>query len=250
MRAVRSECLDGFRKTWAQKSVLRLIYDDFYARISACCRPGPTIEIGGGIVNLKERLNEVVSTDVQWAPWLDCVADAQRLPFAATCAANMVMVDVLHHLEFPLAFFREAARVLQPGGRVIMVEPAISWGSTLFYRLLHHEPVRSRADVLVNGSPRVDRDPYDSNQAIPTVIATRERERFHRLVPELKIERVDWFSFAAYPLSGGFQAWTLLTPALARALLAVERKLEPALGRFMGFRMMLVVEKIAAVQPA
>jgi pimeloyl-ACP methyl ester carboxylesterase len=131
-----------------------------------------------------------------------------------------------------------------------MVEPAISWGSTLFYRLLHREPVRSRADVLVNGSPRDDRDPYDSNQAIPTVIATRERERFHRLVPELKIERVDWFSFAAYPLSGGFQAWTLLTPALARALLAVERKLEPALGRFMGFRMMLVVEKIAAVQPA
>jgi SAM-dependent methyltransferase len=248
MRAAPSESLDSFRKIWAEKPVLQLIYDDFYARISARCRPGRTIEIGGGIGNLKQQqLNEVISTDVQWAPWLDCVADAQRLPFAAACAANIVMVDVLHHLEFPLAFFREATRVLQPGGRVIMVEPAISWGSTLFYRFLHREPVRSRADVLVNGSPRADRDPYDSNQAIPTIIATRERERFHRLVPELKMERVDWFSFAAYPLSGGFQPWTLLRPALARALLAVERKLEPALGRFMGFRMMLVVEKIAAV---
>jgi len=245
MRAAPSECLDRFRNTWARKPVLRTIYDDFYTRISACCQPGRTIEIGGGIGNLKQQLKEVISTDVQWAPWLDCVADAQRLPFAAGCAANIVMVDVLHHLEFPLAFFREAARVLQPGGRVIMVEPAISWGSTLFYRFLHREPVRSRADVLVNGSPRADRDPYDSNQAIPTVIATREQERFHRVMPELKIERVDWFSFAAYPLSGGFQAWTLLTPALARALLAVERRLEPALGRFMGFRMMLVVEKIA-----
>jgi SAM-dependent methyltransferase len=247
MRAAPSECLDTFRKTWARKPVLRAVYNDFYARISVCCRPGRTIEIGGGIGNLKQRLGEVVSTDVQWAAWLDCVADAQRLPFAAACAANIVMVDVLHHLEFPLAFFREAARVLQPGGRVIMVEPAISWGSTLFYRLLHREPVRSRADVLVNGSPRAGRDPYDSNQAIPTVIATRERERFHRLVPELKMVRVEWFSLAAYPLSGGFQAWTLLTPALARALLVFERKLEPALGRFMGFRMMLVVEKIAAV---
>jgi SAM-dependent methyltransferase len=248
MRAAPSESLDSFRKIWAEKPVLQLIYDDFYARISARCRPGRTIEIGGGIGNLKQQqLNEVISTDVQWAPWLDCVADAQRLPFAAACAANIVMVDVLHHLEFPLAFFREATRVLQPGGRVIMVEPAISWGSTLFYRFLHREPVRSRADVLVNGSPRADRDPYDSNQAIPTIIATRERERFHRLVPELKMERVDWFSFEAYPLSGGFQPWTLLRPALARALLAVERKLEPALGRFMGFRMMLVVEKIAAV---
>jgi len=43
----------------------------------------------------------VVATDVQSAPWLDCVADAQRLPFADGCAANIVMVDVLHHLALP-----------------------------------------------------------------------------------------------------------------------------------------------------
>jgi hypothetical protein len=114
----------------------------------------------------------------------------------------------------------------------------------LLYRLLHHEPVRTRVDVLVEGSPRPNRDPYDSNQAIPTILATRDRERFHRLLPQLHIARVEWFSFAAYPLSGGFQPWSLVTPASARRLLAFERKFEPALGRFMGFRMMLVVEKI------
>jgi hypothetical protein len=43
-------------------------------------------------------------------------------------------------------FFREAARVLRLGGRVLMVEPAITWGSTSFYRLFHHEPVRTSAD--------------------------------------------------------------------------------------------------------
>jgi SAM-dependent methyltransferase len=249
MIAAPSEPLHSFRNVWAQKPVLQVIYGDFYDRIAGCCRPGQTIEIGGGIGNLKERLKQVITTDVQCAPWLDCVADAQRLPFAAASAANIVMVDVLHHLEFPLAFFREAARVLQPGGRVIMIEPAITWASTLFYRLLHHEPVRSRADVLVDGTPRPDRDPYESNQAIPTILATRERERFHRLLPGFRMTRGDWFSFAAYPLSGGFQSWSLLTPALARRLLAVERKVESALGRFMGFRMMLVVEKIAHSSP-
>ena len=245
MPAALSEPLDCFRETWAQKPALRLIYADFYDRIAGCCLPGRTIEIGGGIGNLKQRLAEVITTDVQSAPWLDCAADAQRLPFAGACAANIVMVDVLHHLEFPLAFFREAARVLHPGGRVIMIEPAITWGSTLFYRLLHHEPVRSRAEVLMEGTPRPERDPYDSNQAIPTILATRERERLHRLLPALRIMMVEWFSFAAYPLSGGFQSWSLLTPDFARRLLAVERKLEPALGRFTGFRLMLVVEKIA-----
>ena len=146
--------MHDYRDAWARKPVLRAVYDDFYDRIAAHCRPGVTIEIGGGIGNLKQRLPDVIATDIQAAPWLDCVADAQRLPFAAGSVANIVMVDVLHHLEFPAVFFREAARVLRPGGRVLMVEPAITWGSTLFYRLFHHEPVRTSADALADGSPR------------------------------------------------------------------------------------------------
>src|SRR5262245_19507172 len=237
--------LANHRSIWERKPVLRLVYDDFYDRIAAAYRPGLTIEIGGGIGNLKRRLTEVVATDIQCAPWLDCVADAQRLPFAAGAAANIVMVDVLHHLEFPVVFFREAARVLRPGGRVLMVEPAITWGSSLFYRLLHHEPVRTSAEVLIDGTPDPKRDPYDSNQAITTLLATRDRERFHRLFPMLRIASVEWFALAAYPLSGGFKPWSLISAGIARRMLALERALEPAIGRFAAFRMMLVVEKIS-----
>jgi hypothetical protein len=113
----------------------------------------------------------------------------------------------------------------------------------LFYRLLHHEPVRTSADALRDGNPDPRRDPYDSNQAIPTLLATRDRKRFHRLFPELRIASVQWFSFAAYPLSGGFQAWSLIGEGVARRMLRIERALEPVLGRFMGFRMLLMVEK-------
>src|SRR5262249_2181954 len=160
------------------------------------------IEIGGGIGNLKRRLPQVVATDVQFGPWLDCVADAQHLPFAANAAANIVMVDVLHHIEFPVGFFREALRVLEPGGRLIMVEPAITWGSTLFYRLLHQEPVRTSADPLIEGTPNPHRDPYDSNQAIPTLLAGRHRKRFENVLQGLRVACVDWFSLVVYPLSG------------------------------------------------
>src|SRR5262245_34691079 len=219
--------LANHRSIWERKPVLRLVYDDFYDRIAAACRPGLTLEIGGGIGNLKRRLADVISTDIQCAPWLDCVADAQRLPFADGCAANIVMVDVLHHLEFPVTFFREAARVLRRGGRVLMVEPAVTWGSSLFYRLLHHEPVRTSAEVLGDGEPDPRRDPYDSNQAIPTLLATRDRERFHRLFPGLRLAWVQWFSLAAYPLSGGFQSWSLIGEGVARRMLRIERALEP-----------------------
>jgi SAM-dependent methyltransferase len=243
MRVPASDALADYRGVWERKPVLRVIYDDFYDRIAAACRSGLTIEIGGGIGNLKQRLREVVATDVQYAPWLDCVADAQRLPFADEVAANIVMVDVLHHLEFPAAFFREAARVLRPGGRVLMVEPAITWGSTLFYRLLHHEPVRTSADALMDGRPDPRRDPYASNQAIPTLIATRDQDRFHRLFPTLRIASVEWFAFAAYPLSGGFKPWSLISAGMARRMLRIERALEPVFGRVAAFRLMLIVEK-------
>ena len=235
--------LDGYRSAWQHKPVLQLVYDDFSDRIAAACVPGLTVEIGGGIGNLKQRMANVVATDVQFAPWLDCVADAQRLPFADGVAANIVMVDVLHHIEYPPKFFRDAERVLKPGGRIVMIEPAITLGSTLFYRVLHHEPVVTSADPLADGEPDPARDPYDSNQAIPTLIATRHRDRFHAMFPGLRITRTDWFSFAVYPLSGGFKPWSLVTVPMARQMLRLERALEGTLGRALAFRMILIVEK-------
>ena len=237
--------MEEFVARWEGKAATRVVYEDFYDRLAAECRPGRTIEIGGGIGNLKQRLVDVVSTDIQFVPWLDCVADAQRLPFAAGAAANIVMVDVLHHLEFPAVFFREAARVLRPGGRVLMVEPAITYGSTLFYRFFHYEPVRTSAEALAEGAPNPRRDPYDSNQAIPTILVTRERARFHAHFPDLRIVRVVWFGLAAYPLSGGFKPWSLLTVGMARRLLRVERAIEPLIGPLAAIRVMIVIEKKA-----
>jgi SAM-dependent methyltransferase len=238
-----TDALRTRRQVWGQRPVLRVIYDDFYNRLSAECINGLTIEVGGGIGKLKEHLADVVTTDIQFATWLDCVADAQRLPFADSCAANIVMVDVMHHIEFPAAFFGEAERVLQNGGRLLMIEPAITWGSTLFYRLFHPEPVRMSANALRKGQPNVGRDPYESNQALPTILATQEWKQFHKQFPHLRIRRVDWFSLIAYPLTGGFKRRSLISPGLARRLLRIERRIEPMLGRYVGFRMMLLIEK-------
>ena len=72
----------------------------------------------------------------------------------------------------------------------------------------------------------------------------RDRERLRALIPGLGMERVDWFSLTVYPLSGGFKRWSLVPAALAPHALRVERLLEPVIGRFAAFRMMLVFEKL------
>jgi len=236
----------SYRSVWSKKPILRLVYEDYYRRIAEACVVGETIEIGGGIGQLKSFIPTAISSDIQHSPMVDVVADAQNLPFRSGAISNIVMLDVLHHIEFPLLFFREAERVLRAGGRCVMIEPAITFGSTLFYRLIHPEPVRMNATPFAEGLPNPKRDPYDSNQGIPTLLATRDRLQFERTFPDLEFVEVSWFSFLVYPLSGGFKSWTLMPEFLGRRLLALEKRIEPALGRLFGFRTLIVLQKKAA----
>jgi SAM-dependent methyltransferase len=231
-----------YRRTWELKPALKHIYENYYRQIIEQCRPGRTLEIGGGSGNLKAFAPDVLSTDILFAPWLDAVADAQRLPFAAASFDNIVLFDVLHHIERPRMFLAEAMRVLRPGGRLVMIEPAITPISGLFYRLMHPEPVRMADDPLATGDLSPGRDPYDSNQAIPTLLLGRDRARLATQFPELHLVEYRRIGLFSYPLSGGFRPWSLIPAAAVRPLLRLERVLEPLLGRFMAFRLIATLE--------
>lgn len=238
-----SATLAEHRRLWQAKPALRAIYADAYRRMAAAAAPGRSLEIGGGIGNLKDFLPDTVSVDIQFAPWLDAVADAHSLPFGDRRFENVVLFDVLHHLQWPGRFLAEAARVLTPGGRLLMIEPAITPLSYPFYRWLHHEPVDMAADP-VDPWPAgmVKADPYGSNQAIPTLLFGRHRQRLHAAAPQFRIRDIAYFGFAAYPLSGGFRPWSAVPEALVGPLLAFERRLEPLLGRLCGFRLFAALE--------
>lgn len=231
------------REIWASKSVLREVYGHLYRRIAAVCQPGLTIEVGGGSGNFKQFAPDVLSFDIVQEPWLDFVADAQALPLRSSSVANIVMLDVLHHIEYPIRFLRDAARVLQPGGRVIFVEPGITPFSGIVYRALHEEPVDMTADPLAEGQPNAHKDPYVGNQAIPTLLIDRHVARLGKLEPSLELKLVRRLSLFAYPLSGGFKQWSLITAGAARALLLFEDRVEKFLGPICGFRLMAVFER-------
>jgi SAM-dependent methyltransferase len=235
-------------RQWRQKPALRDIYLDLYRRMAAELVPGQTLEIGGGAGIFKEYAPDVVTTDILPAPWLDLVADAQFLPLGDNTFDNVVMFDVLHHIEFPRRFLAEASRVLRPGGRIIMIEPGITPVSWPFYRLMHPEPVDMAADPLRDGAPDPRRDAFAANQAIPTRLVGRDRARFAQAFPEFRVVRKRWLSLFAYPLSGGFQHWSLIPQSLVAPVLRLEDIFAPIFGGLLGFRLLIVIEKRVAAR--
>jgi len=187
----------------------------------------------------------VISTDIVPSPWLDVTADAQALPFAGETFSNIVGVDVLHHIERPQLFFDEAERVLKPGGRIILIEPAITPLSWVFYHFVHPEPVDMRADPFPEGPRDPNRQPFDANQAIPTLLFTRRRRLLEERFPSLRIIDTEYLSLFAYPLSGGFRSWGLVPSFLVAPLLRLEAALAPLVGKWMAFRLFAVIEKLA-----
>lgn len=235
--------LDSYRETWRRKAVLRALYADYYRRMAKLLKPGPTLELGAGSGQLHEHVPDAVLTDIQSAPWLDGTADAQALPFQDASFDNIVLLDVLHHVENPSLFFAEAARVLRPGGRIVMLEPAITPLSGIFYRYLHPEPVDMKQDPFADVPADPKRDPYDANQAIPTLLFRRRRPEFPRHFPDFSVRTVRYLSLFAFPLSGGFRRWSLIPALFVRPLLALEDGLLLVLGPAMAFRLLIMLER-------
>jgi SAM-dependent methyltransferase len=236
------DVLRRHRTVWKAKPILRFLYRAWYEELAACLSPGRTLEIGGGTGNLKEFAPTVVCTDIVRVPWLDAVVDAQRLPFRTASISNIVLFDALHHIECVRLFFDEAVRVLKPGGRIIIMDPYISWMSWFVYRFLHPEPVDLKADPLAMRPANPSRKPFDANQAVATILFERAFDAFQRQYPQLGKRLHRRMAFFAYPLSGGFEHPSLLPMWLVQPVLALERAVN-MLGRLLAFRILVVLEK-------
>jgi len=239
---VSEEKLQSHKRIWENKPILRYLYANWYNEIIENLNQGRTLEIGGGIGNLKNYLSNVVSTDIAKVPWLDAVADAQKLPFQNNSFDNIVLFDVLHHIENVTYFFNESERILNNGGRLVIMDPYISWMSWPVYHFLHPEPVDFSQDPFKGVSPDPQRKPFDSNQAMAKLIFEKGLKRFLNLYPGMALLKRKYCAFFAYPLSGGFDKPALLPTRMLKGLSNVELLFAP-LGRLLGFRILIVLEK-------
>jgi SAM-dependent methyltransferase len=235
------------RRAWEGNPALRTLYAEWYGRLAAELPPpalGPRLELGSGPGFARQFIPDLELSDIVRAPWHDREASADALPFGDATLGALVLFDVLHHLPDPRRFFTEATRVLRPGGRIVMCEPYVSPLSYPVYKFLHDEPLALGVDPLAPAGTNGARDPFDSNQAIPSLLFGRRRRAFAEAFPELAVRSVARLSGPSYPASGGFSRRPLLPQPLWSALHAIESRLPEAAFRLFGFRILVVIEKL------
>jgi SAM-dependent methyltransferase len=216
------------RQILEQKDFLRRLYEEWYGDLAAAVPPGrrPALEIGSGPGFLSRVIPNLVTSDVIPASGVRVVLDAAQLPFGDGALRAIVMTNVLHHLPQPRSFFLEAARVVERGGVLVMIEPWLSAWSRFVYQRLHHEPcdpAAARWEFPSGGRLSA------ANSALPWIVFHRDRAIFEREFPQWRIDRVglELGTPFRYLVSGGVSLRSLTPRGTFAAWRSVERALSP-----------------------
>ena len=230
------------RSIWAKKPQIRLVYERWVKKMRKFFVGGPLLELGSGSGLLKDFLPDVILSDVFELPWIDRVIDCMDMPFEEDSLGGIISLDLLHHVARPHAFLREAARVLRPSGRVFLIEPYVTPGSYVGYKLLHHEAVNFKDYHAGVDETSRKSDPWQGNLALANLVFKRDLKHWATLQPGLDIIHTEIFSLFDFQAAAGFKSYAYVPYRLFRYLVKIDdwiRFLMPALG----FRIFVVLQK-------
>jgi len=227
----------------AAKQPLRRIYEEWYEDLASHvpAGSGAVLELGSGPGFLAERVSGLVTSEVFVCKGLRAALDARALPFRGGSLRAILMTDVFHHVPDAGRFLREASGALRPGGRIVMVEPWVTPWSRFVYGRLHHEPFDPGAEgwTFPPGGPL-----SAANGALPWIVFARDRERFARELPALRVVDVAPRLPFRYLLSGGLSVRALLPEAAFGPLARAEARLGRRAAERWAMFARIVVERV------
>jgi SAM-dependent methyltransferase len=225
-----------------EKPFLRQLYSHYYdqyeAAVARATPGGIVLEVGAGAGFYRQVRPSVVSLDLRPGAQVDLIGSALSIPLRAASTSAVLLLNVLHHLPDPAAFFRECERVLKPGGRVCLIEPYAGPLSRRLIRPLHHEPWNEAGGWTLPPSGPLT----GANMALPSIIFRRDLSRYQTEFPHLPVDRFRLHTIVLYLLSGGVSMRSFAPGAAFMPMLALERLLAPA-GRLLASMMTVELVK-------
>jgi SAM-dependent methyltransferase len=104
-----------------KKPFLRRLYLDFYKEFKRAIQQQPTglfVELGSRGGFLKRVMRPVTTSDLLPLSDIDLCFTGQQIPFKNHSIDAFFMLNVLHHVKDPVAFFKELDRCLRRLGKV------------------------------------------------------------------------------------------------------------------------------------
>ena len=230
--------------SWNAKPLLRAVYKEFYSKITAELDglvDGVVLECGSGVGNLKSAIPHCITSDLFPNPWLDRIENVYDLSFEDSSISAVILFDVFHHLEFPGNALAEIHRVLRPGGRLVIFEPAMGVLGRVILGCFHHEPLGLRQPIM--WLPADGFDPWKQRYYAAQGNAWRIFRRGETGdLSSWAHCSVRYYPAVPYILSGGFRGPCILPRWAWPLAWLVERGLGIA-PRLFASRMLVVLEK-------
>ena len=130
---------------------------------------------------------DAIAIDVRPVPGVNIVADAVgSLPLMDSSIDGIRASHVVEHVTDPIGFFREAWRVLRPGGTLLVITPHFSSPITVWGDPTHRRPFGARSfDYLESTALGSYADGFDFRVVSRFLRRRSERDRLSRIVETL-----------------------------------------------------------------
>lgn len=226
-----------------EKVFLKNLYIDFYTffknSLAGLPKKRKLVELGSGGGFIKDIIPDVVTSDVIDLPDVDLKFSGTNMPFKNKSVDRFFMLNVIHHIYDPRLFFKEVDRCLKNKGKLVAIEPANTLWSSFIYQNFHHdEDFDPKGGWILKSQKALS----SANGAIPWIIFIRDRKKFKKLFPNLRIRKIIPHSPIRYLVSGGL-SYRQLLPSWTYPIVKGIEDLASPLSKYTGMFYTIEIEK-------
>lgn len=174
---------------------------------------GIEVGCGLGVSSCYIKAQSFLLTDFNGMEWLDVKhVNALETPFPDESFNFVVSSNMIHHLPYPLRFFREMHRILKKNGVLLIQEINLSLLCRALAHIMRSEGYCYEIDIFdINFKCAPDDDYWAGNNSIPNLLFD-DKERFEKNIPGFTIIKRKFSEVFTFINSGGVTAKTFFVP--------------------------------------